>query len=141
MAYYQKVSLEDLMELISTLSKGNGNYQLTRDEDIKRFANTYFRYVDYDYFDILGSLNDPYWITTLFKWFSKINLELEPDDTQELNHRFIQFVCTRVHLASTIFCESTIKHMQYFVEDNIDHALSVFKPNFDIKEDYSYART
>lgn len=139
MAYYQKVSLEDVMELISMLSKGDRNYRLTSDEDIKKFANTYFRYVDYDYFDVMDSLIDPYWFTRLFKWFSKINLELEPDDTPELNHRFIQFVCTRVYLANTFFCESTIKHMQYFVDDHIDQALSAFKSNFEM-EDYSYAR-
>ena len=139
MAYYEETSLGDVLELISELSRGKDNYQLSNSDDIKRFANTYFRYVDYDYFDILDSVNDPYNVTQLFKWFSKIDLELQPDDSQELNHRFIKFVCTRFMDARTIFCESTIKHMQYFVEDHLDQALSVFKSNFD-REEYSYAR-
>lgn len=134
MAYFEPVSKEDMMTLIKQLSKGNPEYKLNKDEDIKEFASYYFRYSDYDYFDVLDSLVDPYEMTRRFKWFSKINLELEPDDTPELNHRFIKFICTRMVPYYELFCESTIKSMKYFLDDHIDQALMSFINN----DSYNY---
>jgi hypothetical protein len=121
-----ETTFDDVMCSLGYLSKGIDNYRLIKSRDIMEFAPIYFKYADYDYFDVLGSLKNPYQMTIDFKRFSGIDLSKEPNETAELNQLFIDYVCSRRVLAKDLFIETTVNAMMYFVDDEIDKVSQYF---------------